>query len=178
MYLHINSSIQFLRFSEKSREQSRFPTTNLANNSNQRTTGDVDINAVWKTKTVPKKVAIFTMKLAPSRLRYSKSCLMTGYPSHLDSWRLPALIPRRETCLWTIYIARNISTTFRFLSVLATKAPNYILRHWKGRNPRGFLESTLQCLGNRFCYIHCCCRHLSILTSFFFFFMQENLPPP
>lgn len=50
MYLHINSSIQFLRFSEKSREQSRFPTTNLAHNSNQRTTRNVDINAVWKTK--------------------------------------------------------------------------------------------------------------------------------
>ena len=91
---------------------------------------------------------------------------MTGYPSHLDSWRLPALIPRRETCLWTIYIACNISKTFRFLAVLATKAPNYILRHWKGRNPRGFLACTLQFLGNSFCYIHCCCRDLSILTYF------------
>ena len=102
---------------------------------------------------------------------------MTGYPSHLDSWRLPALIPRRETCLWTIYIACNISTTFRFLSVLATKAPNYILRHWKGRNPRGFLACTLQFLGNRFCYISLyiifCYRSLYINLVLFLFHARE-----
>ena len=86
MYLHINPSIQFLRFSEKSREQSRFTTTNLANNSNQRTTGDVDINAVWKTKTVPKKVAIFTMKLAPRAAEIKQILFNDWLPE--SSWQL------------------------------------------------------------------------------------------
>ena len=96
MYLHINPSIQFLRFSEKSREQSRFTTTNLANNSNQRTTGDVDINAVWKTKTVPKKVAIFTMKLAPRAAEIKQILFNDWLPE--SSWQLETAREEKRVC--------------------------------------------------------------------------------
>lgn len=83
------------------------------------------------------------MKLAPRAAEMKQILFNDWLPK--SSWQLgiarfgPA---RRKTCLWTIYIAGNISATFCFLAVLPTTTPKRILRHWKGRNSRGFLEST------------------------------------
>lgn len=60
------------------------------------------------------------MKLAPRAAEIKQILFKDWLPE--SSWQLDDFIPRRETCLWTIYIAYNISKTFSFPGSFGNKS--------------------------------------------------------